>query len=271
MKLIKLFGKKGKETDVLFEKFKTLVEKEGLTIDKIDEEGLIHILQDEWTLRVSLDNLRKIYQRDKDDDAIKDFVQTLTVPMGNRPSWEEAKKDVYFSLFPGDYDFAAYPNKAVTKEFNQVYVYCANDLLSWVSHDDISTWNISAQELHAQAGENTAAALDEATLCIEWIKDRKLGYLEVERESTKGALLLSSRLKEKVSGEFGWPVYAVVPVRDFCYIFAEADFSFFSERLGPTVLEEYKQSGYPVTTEILRFDDEGIKAVGKYAQNEKDD
>jgi len=42
MKLINLFGKKGKETDVVFEKFRTFVEKEGLTIEKIDEEGLIH-------------------------------------------------------------------------------------------------------------------------------------------------------------------------------------------------------------------------------------
>jgi len=30
------------------------------------------------------------------------------------------------------------------------------------------------------------------------------------------------------------------------------------------VVKEYKESGYPITTEILKFTDQGVEAVGKY-------
>jgi hypothetical protein len=71
-------------------------------------------------------------------------------------------------------------------------------------------------------------------------------------------------MKEKLNKDFGFPFYAVIPVRDFCYIFSEKDFEFFSNRIGEVVVEEYKNSGYPITTEILKFTENGIKSVGKY-------
>jgi hypothetical protein len=36
-------------------------------------------------------------------------------------------------------------------------------------------------------------------------------------------------------------------------------------------MEEYQNSGYPITVELLQCDDEGIKAVGKYALNDESD
>ena len=71
-------------------------------------------------------------------------------------------------------------------------------------------------------------------------------------------------MKNKIESDFGFPFYAVIPVRDFCYIFSENDFAFFSERIGKVVVDEYKQSGYPITTEILKFTDEGVETVGQY-------
>ena len=71
-------------------------------------------------------------------------------------------------------------------------------------------------------------------------------------------------MKEKVKKEFGFPFYAVIPVRDFCYIFSENDFDFFSDRISQIVVDEYKKSGYPITTEILKFTDKGVEAVGQY-------
>jgi len=53
-------------------------------------------------------------------------------------------------------------------------------------------------------------------------------------------------------------------VRDFCYIFSEEDLEYFSQRLGSVVLDEYNNSGYPITTEILRFSNTAIEAIGKY-------
>lgn len=86
-------------------------------------------------------------------------------------------------------------------------------------------------------------------------------------ETLKGALLFAPKIKEKVKQDFGFPFYAVIPVRDFCYIFSEKDFDFFSKRIGSIVIEEYKNSGYPVTTELLKFTENGVETIGKYPIN----
>ena len=40
---------------------------------------------------------------------------------------------------------------------------------------------------------------------------------------------------------------------------------FFSDKIGQVVVDEYKKSGYPITTEILKFTDKGVEAVGQYS------
>ncbi|HID66410.1 MAG TPA: hypothetical protein EYP32_06335 [Aquificaceae bacterium] len=71
-------------------------------------------------------------------------------------------------------------------------------------------------------------------------------------------------MAEKVKTDFSYPFFAVIPVRDFCYIFSENDFQFFASKIGKVVVDEYKKSGYQITTEILKFTEKGIEAVGKY-------
>lgn len=88
--------------------------------------------------------------------------------------------------------------------------------------------------------------------------------LKSQYSNLKSALLLAPSMIEKVKVDFSYPFYAVIPVRDFCYIFSENDFQFFASKIGKVVVEEYKKSGYQVTTEILKFTEKGIEAVGKY-------
>lgn len=38
-----------------------------------------------------------------------------------------------------------------------------------------------------------------------------------------------------------------------------------NHKLGKTVIDEYTKSGYPITTEILKFTDEGVKVMGNYS------
>jgi hypothetical protein len=71
-------------------------------------------------------------------------------------------------------------------------------------------------------------------------------------------------LKQKVQRAIGWPIYAVVPCRDFAYIFATQDEGLIP-RLGNVVVNECERSGYPITTEVLRISDTGTTAVGSFA------
>jgi len=80
----------------------------------------------------------------------------------------------------------------------------------------------------------------------------------------KSALLFSTNLKQKVSSIIGWPIYCVLPVRDFCYIFSASDKDKLINELGQTVVKEYNESGYEITKEIIKISYDGIEAIGKY-------
>jgi hypothetical protein len=264
--LFGIFGcKDNKKKDFVFEEFKTQIESKGMKIDSVDEAGLIFISQGELTLKISLDNVRRNYERDEDVSHISDLVQTL-IPYSVElpPNWIEAKDEIYISLFPNDHDFQDFLNKKITDEFSKVYVYCWQDKLTWITIDNLKKWEITESELENQANSNADKLLEKTVITFDTIENRKLGLIEVEDATLKGALLFAPTMKEKVRKDFGFPFFAVIPVRDFCYIFSEKDFDFFSSRIGKVVVDEYKQSGYPITTEILKFTDKGVEAVGKY-------
>ncbi|TDL99656.1 MAG: hypothetical protein C4K58_07120 [Flavobacteriaceae bacterium] len=264
-----MFGQFGckdeKKNDFVFDEFKSQIERNGMKIDSVDETGLIYISQGEQTLKISLDNVRRNYERDKDESHISDLVQTLVSYSTEIPqNWEDAKNDIYISLFPNDNDFQEFLHTKITDEFSKVYVHSGQDKLTWITKDDLKKWNISETEIVSQANNNADKLLKTTPITFETIENRKLGLIEVERSTLKGALLFAPNMKEKIKSDFGFPFYAVIPVRDFCYIFSEKDFEFFSSRIGNVVVEEYKQSGYPISTEILKFTDNGVEAVGKY-------
>jgi hypothetical protein len=261
-----LFGcKDNKKKDFVFDQFKSQIESKGMKIDSVDETGLVYISQDELTLKISLDNVRRNYERDKDESHISDLVQTLVSYSIELPTkWTEAENEIFISLFPNDHHFQDFLHVKITDEFSKVYVHSGQDKLTWITKDDLKRWNVTEAELDIQANKNADKLLETTAITFDTIESRKLGLIEVERTTLKGALLFAPTMKEKVKADFGFPFYAVIPVRDFCYIFSEKDFDFFSGRIGKVVVDEYKQSGYPITTEILKFTDKGVEAVGQY-------
>lgn len=264
--LLGLFGCKSKKTkDFVFDEFKSQIEKYGMKIDSVDKTELIYISQGDATLKVSLDNVRKNYERDKDTSHISDLVQTLVSYSIELPSnWTDAKNSIYISLFPNDYEFNDFLHSKITDEFSKVYVYSGQDRLTWITEEDLKKWNVTVRDLDEQANNNADELLSVTPISYDTIENRKLGLIEIEHASLKAALLFAPSMKEKLKEHFGFPFYAVIPVRDFCYIFSEKDFDFFSKRIGDVVVDEYKKSGYPITTEILKFSQKGVEAVGRY-------
>jgi hypothetical protein len=66
-----------------------------------------------------------------------------------------------------------------------------------------------------------------------------------------------------VQPKIGWPVYVVIPSRDFVYLFSVQDGELIP-RIGSVVVEEYKESGYPLTTDVLEISDTGIEPIGTF-------
>jgi hypothetical protein len=219
--LFGLFGcnAKGKK-DFVFDEFKSQIEKYGMRIDSVDATELIYISQGETTLKVSLDNVRKNYARDKDTSHISDLVQTLVSYSIELPSkWTEVNNDIYISLFPNDYEFNDVLHSKVTDEFSKVYVHSGQGKLTWITAGDLKKWNITAADLDKQANSNADKLLSLTPISFDTVENRKLGLIEVEHASLKAALLFAPSMKEKVKKDFGFPFFAVIPVRDFCYIF----------------------------------------------------
>ncbi|PZR26777.1 MAG: hypothetical protein DI535_13120 [Citrobacter freundii] len=251
--------------DFVFEKFKAGIEERGMRIASVESDGLINIFRGEVQLKVSLDNLRRNYERDGDENAITEFVKVVADVKMNAPgSWEQVKDQIYFSLLPltalaGDPIY-----QPITMIFGKVYVYTGGNKLTWIDYSEMERWNISQKELEEQAGRNTDLLLREATIKYELIEGRKLGFIESDQPSLKTALLFAPSIREKIEPLFGFPFYAVLPVRDFCYIFSDADFDFFTQKIGGVVVEEYKKSGHPLSPEVIKFEEGGADAIGQY-------
>ena len=263
-----LGNRSNKNKDFVFETFKSQIESNGMKIDAVDETGLISITKGAIKLKISLDNVRRNYERDNDEIHISDLVQTLISHAFELPTdWTTVKDDIYISLLPNDYDFDNTPFKSISDEFSKVYIYVGQGDFTWVSKNDLATWNVTEADLNDQANNNANNLLKQTEIAFETIEDRKLGRIENGNPALKGALLFATDMNEKVERDFGFPFYTVIPARDFCYIFSEEDFDFFAQRIGKVVVNEYNQSGYPITTEILKFTSEGPEAVGKYPSN----
>ena len=251
------------EQDTVFEKFKKKVEDAGFSIDSVGKDGLVFVNANDLTLQISLDNLRKGYERDKDESYIDDFVNVIVNQLGPVPDWQQARNEVFFSLFPSDFDFGEFFNEKITDEFHKIYVHNSKMKVTWVDKSQLDEWDISKEEFVNQVEVNMMKGLEMSSIEIEDIEGHKLGFID-SGLTFKSALLFAENFKEKVKPAFGWPVYCVLPVRDFCYIFSEQDKDYFLDHLGGIVLEEYNESGYKVTTEVLKISDDGIYPIGKY-------
>jgi len=250
--------------DVVFNTFKTQLESKGLTINSIDKDGFILLNVEESELKVSLDNVRRNYERDNDNSYITDLISAIVSHSSKKEDWENIKDKVYLQFFPNDFEFENLIYEKVTNEFSKVFMVNTNNNFLFISNDDLIDWNLDLEELKSQVNLNLDIFLDKVQIEVEDVDNHKLGMINIEDVWLKSACLFSSKIKDLVKDNIGFPFYAVIPVRDFCYIFGEQDFGYFSERLGSVVVDEYEKSGYPITTEILKFSENGIEAMGKY-------
>lgn len=255
--------------DEVLDRFKTRLEHLGLSIDKIDDEGLVHIEHGENTLKISLNNVRKSYEQDGNFDHLDNLIQSIheylmEVPI---PNWNESKDKVFLSLFPSDFDYQDFINEKVTADFHKYYVYYDNEQYIWVDHKQLEEWQIDQQIFKEQVDKNMNALLDRSSIeILETESGARLAYFHTEIEGLKSALLFSKNLKNKILPILGFPVYCVLPVRDFCYMFSDKDKNELINSLGETVLNEYNSSGYEITTEILKLSDNGIEVIGKFQE-----
>src|SRR6516225_1737367 len=89
---------------------------------KLDNEG--NYTLDSWglSIKISLENVSRDFERDRDPQRIVTFVDSITNLLV-LPDWQEAKGRIRWQLEPSDHKFADTLREAVSDKVSLVLVY----------------------------------------------------------------------------------------------------------------------------------------------------
>ncbi len=111
-------------------------------------------------------------------------------------------------------------------------VHCApaTCVVSFVRRSDLAAWGVTDDEAWQAAEQSFSAIVAATRVELSAASGSPIGMLHAH-EPYKASMILSPALKAQVPAELGWPVYAVVPARDFVFLFRRDDASLI-DRLG---------------------------------------
>jgi hypothetical protein len=231
---------------------------------KLDDEGNYTLDVCGLSIKVSLENVSRDFERNRNPDRIVTFVDSITSPL-LLPDWQEAKARVRWQPEPSDHKFGDTLRDAVSDKISLVLVYVdpSETQIRWLTAADAEKWNKTGADLMAAAQENMDRILRQTKIETAPIEEHQLGMLNNELVAFKAALLISPNLKEVVEPVLGWPLFAVMPCRDFVYLLNQKDQPLLG-RMGQVVMREYQKSSYPISTEVFEITDQCIRAIGDY-------
>jgi hypothetical protein len=259
-----------RQPDVVLELFRHKANQHGFRIDSVSGNDIVFLSKGEETSRISLTNARRSYKTNGDTVKVDELVNVLLHLADKLPSWAEAQLTLLPVLVPADMqDVDSAIHKVVTDSISVVLVQNLIDQIVWVQPDHAAEWKQNEDALFEVAYANLAAELKKAKIKPAILEGHPYGIVLAKESYLDSSMPLSPAFKKKVQKQFGWPVYAIMPVRDLCFIFSQNEFDFFSKRFASTVLAEFNESPYPVSRELLKISDEGIRAIGHYAPDGK--
>jgi hypothetical protein len=231
---------------------------------KLDNEG--NYTLDSWglSIKISLENVSRDFERDRDPQRIVTFVDAITNFLV-LPDWPEAEGRIRWQPEPSDHKFGDTLRDAVSDKVSLVLVYVdpSETQIRWLTTADAEKWKKTKADLMAAAQRNMDLILQQTKIETAGMEEHQLGMLSHQLVAFKAALLFCPNLKKAVAPALGWPLFAVMPCRDFVYVLNQKDEPLLG-RMGQVVMREYQKSGYPISTEVFEITDQGIRAIGDY-------
>jgi hypothetical protein len=117
------------------------------------------------------------------------------------------------------------------------------------------------------ARAQTNADADLAGLKIEYVRDRKkvITYAVVRSErGLMASTVLVQKFRELFGDTLGDKVLVAVPNRTTAYVFPHLASSY--QEYAPLILEAYRATPFPVSTEVFELSREGARAIGTYEE-----
>jgi hypothetical protein len=244
-------------------RFEAELRRRGVAFTRGEEPETYALTVDGVTLTVNLANVARNFERDGDAGAIRRFTdRILAIARNPEPAWDPER--VYWSAEPkgsAPEDTIAEP---VTSTVERILVATDRDHTSvtWLNRAQLARLGVTEADARALADRNLSALLAGKELELLESEVGVLGALPIDGPF-KASVVFAPDFKRFVAAKLGWPVLVVAPCRDFVYVIAEKDAAILRS-LGTVVLREYRASGYPLTTEVLRLADDGITAIGHY-------
>ena len=235
-----------------------------LTLGDTDTSGRAVLSIEDWQVHVSRQTLVHEAREGGDLRTIGKVLDALLAHRGGPPDWFVARSGLRISLESNTRDLGTSLTAPLTPRVTQVL--CWTDpneaLITWVNGEHVDRWGVTEAELQDLALDNLDAMIEPTPLLIETFQGRPLAMLDTD-SVFKAALLLAPSLRAKVEPQLGWPVRAVAPARDFLFLFRDGDDELLGA-LGNVVLHEHANTRYPVSAEVFRVDDEGLRAIGEF-------
>jgi len=243
--------------------FEEELQRRGISFTIDAESGRHAVEVGGGRMFVSLDNLQRDVAGDSDPGRVSRFVDAVVASSGVSEAALSADQ-LYWCLEPSDYEERADFRVAMSDRVDRVLVHLSADgrLVTWVTSSMLSSLGLSESDAGARAFTNLGSALSKATVESKDIDSVQLGFVGTSLPF-KAALILAPNLREVVGTVLGWPVMAVVPDRDFLYLWA-AGHTDFVQRVGGIVVREYSKASYPISTEVYEITDQKIRAIGEF-------
>jgi hypothetical protein len=219
------------------------------------------------TMLVSLDNLTRDFERDGDVGRISRFVDAIESAADEEETLQFSPAGLFWSLETNNLQESPDFRESVSDCLDRVLIHQSADgkLLTWVTPDMLADMSLTSQAATELGFAHLADELRAAEVQFDEIDGVRLGFMST-RLAFKASLLLAPNLKEVVSQKLGWPLLAVCPDRNFLYLWA-AEHQDFIGRVGVVVVDQFQQSAYPLSTEVFRVDDNGLRAIGAFPRN----
>jgi hypothetical protein len=233
------------------------------SITVVEADGDYEVARGGGVLTVNIENVSREYVRDGDASIFDSFIAQLLSGAGSieDPTWDELLHRVYWSLESRALSAIA---STVSRDTRRVLVWTDPDEKAYtmITPAMLEKWGVDAQAAAARADTNQRALLEGKEIEISTVGEQgNVGMIPVAT-GLKASSILADNFKAFVGNALRWPVFAVVPCRDFVLLFSQQDQQLIAQ-VGPVVVREYTESGYPITTEVFAIGDDGIRAVGK--------
>lgn len=231
-----------------------------------DSESGRHVIEraDGTRLLLSLDNLIREFESDKDMGRIARFIDTALASGRWSRTWAEARARIFLALEPNHYAERSDLARALSEQLDHVPVLFDADrgAITWIGQHMLNDWSVTEDDVQRTAAENLDKELQDVTLEFRDIDGMRLAFF-ASRLPFKASLVLAPNIRKTVEPVLGWPVLAVAPTRDFLYLW-NARHGELTNRLGGAVVDEFKASPFPLSTEVFELTDHGLRVIGEF-------